>query len=203
MTATRVKICGLTRLDDALAAVAAGADALGFVMWPGSKRAATPDQVAAIVAGLPALVQTVGVFVDATAGEIAGILARTGLAAAQLSGDERPDDYRDLRVPLIKAFRIAPDPAELTAWAAAGYLADGAAPGSYGGTGHGAAEATIQALAPTGRLILAGGLKPDNVGAAVARHRPYGVDVASGVETAPGVKDHSAITAFVRAAKAG
>jgi phosphoribosylanthranilate isomerase len=196
----RVKICGLTRGDDAAAAVAAGADALGFVLWPGSKRAVTADAVRAMIATLPPLVATVGVFVDADPAEMLAIRAACGLSHIQLSGNEAPEVARALGPAVIKAFRAVPT--DVADWPVQGVLADGAAPGQYGGTGHTAAEALLAALAPTGRMILAGGLTPLTVAAAVARWRPYAVDVASGVEAAPGIKDPALIQAFVAAAKA-
>ncbi len=196
----RVKICGLTRGQDAAAAVAAGADALGFVLWPGSKRHVTADAVRAIVSALPPLVATVGVFVDADPAEMLAIRAACGLSHIQLSGDEPPEVAKALGPAVIKAFRAIPD--RLADWSVQGVLADGAAPGQYGGTGHTAAEALLAALAPTGRLILAGGLTPQTVGAAIQRWQPYAVDVASGVETAPGIKDPALIQSFIAAAKA-
>lgn len=202
---TRVKICGLTRLDDALAAIRHGVDALGFILWPRSKRFIAPDALRVLLSELPPLVTTVGVFVDEPAAGIVDLWRRTGLSAVQLSGDEQPQDYRGLPMPVIKAFRQPPAPDVLDRWPAAAFLADGAgAPGTatqYGGSGHSAQDDVIAALAPTGRLILAGGLTPDTVADRIAAHRPYAVDVASGVERDPGIKDHARIAAFLKAAK--
>lgn len=199
----RVKICGFTRAEDALAAVAAGADALGFVLWSGSKRAATADQARAIIATLPPYVQTVGVFVNEAPRRIEEIRRAVGLGCVQLSGDENPEDYSDLTAPVVKAFRAAPDPVILSRWGwCAGFLADGdAGAGIYGGGGVGASDVTIARLADTGRLILAGGLKPETVAERTRAVRPYAVDVASGVESAPGIKDLARMTAFIQAAK--
>lgn len=198
----RVKICGLTRLEDALHAADCGADALGFIVWPGSKRAATPDMARDIIAQLPPFVTTVGVFVNETAESMMAIARHCGFRAIQLSGDEAPELSRNLGLPVIKAFRAAPEPAQLARWQVAGYLADGAADdGQYGGTGSLATDTLIAALAPTGRLILAGGLTPDNVAARAAAANPYAVDVASGVEAAPGIKSPEKVARFITEAR--
>jgi len=194
----RVKICGLTRLEDALHAAHCGADALGFIVWPGSKRAVTPDAARAIIARLPPFVTPVGVFVNETAASIRKIAGHCGFRAIQLSGDEEPDITADLTLPVIKAFRAVPD---LTHWHVAGYLADGAADGQFGGTGTGADSALITSLAPTGRLILAGGLTPDTVAARAAAIRPYAVDTASGTEASPGIKDPDKVSRFIACAR--
>lgn len=197
----RVKICGLTTLGDALHAAACGADALGFVVWPGSKRAVTADALRAIRAELPPLVQTVAVTVTMPPADLIGLWRHTGVGAVQLHGDETPDDWQGLPMPVIKAFRSPPSQADLDAWQAAAFLADGAAAGHYGGTGHSADAATIDALAQTGRLILAGGLTPETVADRIRAVRPYAVDVASGTEAEPGRKDPAKVRAFIEAAR--
>lgn len=197
----RVKICGLTRLGDALHAAACGADALGFVVWPGSKRAITVPDLARLRRELPPFVQTVAVTVNATPVDLVEIWKLTGVGAVQLHGDETPAAYRGLPMPVIKAFRAPPPAADLDAWDAAAFLADGAAAGHYGGSGVAADRATVEALAATGRLILAGGLTPETVAEAVGRTRPYAVDVASGTEAEPGIKDPSRVRAFIETAK--
>jgi phosphoribosylanthranilate isomerase len=194
---TKVKICGLTNLDDAQAALAAGADALGFILWPPSKRYVAPERVAEIVASLPPFAFTVGVFVDQDASEMQAIRTRAGLSAIQLHGDEAPEILALLTSPVLKAFRTAPDAATLRRWTVAGFLADGAPQGVYGGAGQAAPDALIAALSPTGRLVLAGGLTADNVAARIAAVRPYAVDVASGVEASPGRKDQDAVRRFI------
>jgi phosphoribosylanthranilate isomerase len=199
---TRVKICGLTNLDDAAAALAAGADALGFILWRPSKRYVAPERVAEIVAALPPFAFTVGVFVDERADAMQAVRDRAGLSAIQLHGDEAPEIVARLRAPVLKAFRAAPDTATLARWAVAGFLADGAPAGQYGGTGHAASDALIAALQPTGRLVLAGGLDPGNVAARIAAVRPYAVDVTSGVEATPGKKDQEAVRRFIAAVRA-
>lgn len=195
----RVKICGLTRAQDAAVAIAAGADALGFILWPGSKRFLAAQAVRAILAELPPLVTSVGVFVNQSVEEVAALRAASGVQVVQLAGDEPPEHVAALAPGVIKVFRSAPENPLL--WPAQAWLADGAAPGQYGGTGHSAGDAVVAALAPTGRLILAGGLTPATVAERVQRWRPYAVDVASGVETAPGIKDHELIRQFIAAAK--
>ncbi|WP_052711507.1 phosphoribosylanthranilate isomerase [Elstera litoralis] len=152
----RVKICGLTRLGDALHAAASGADALGFIVWPGSKRFISVSDLARLRRELPPFVQTVAVTVNATPAEIVAVWHQTGVSAVQLHGDETPEAYRNLPMPIIKAFRAPPLAAELDAWDAVAFLADGAAAGHYGGSGVVADGATVEALAATGRLILAG-----------------------------------------------
>lgn len=198
----RVKICGLTNLEDALHAVAAGADALGFILWPGSKRAVSPDRAREIVASLPPYVTTVGVYVNENSAEIERMRREIGLSTTQLSGDETSDILAGLTGPVVKAFRTLPDPAPLAGWKGiAGYLADGAISGQYGGTGTSPADDLVAGLAPTGRLILAGGLTPENVAARASIVRPYAVDVASGTEASPGIKDPAKVSAFIAAVR--
>lgn len=197
----RVKICGITRREDAVAAVEAGADALGFNFWPGSKRRIGPATAAAIVSGLPPSVLAVGVFVDAPRDEIEETLARVQLGAVQLHGDETPADCAGYRVPVIKALRARPDVAAV----ASGYgtdfiLLDAEVSGSYGGTGE-TFPWERAARVDAARLFLAGGLTPENVADAVRRVRPYAVDVAGGVESAPGRKDPEKVREFIRNAK--
>lgn len=196
---TRVKICGITRAEDAQAAAALGADALGFILYAGSKRAIAPEAAAAIIRDLPPFVARVGVFVNEDPARMRELRDALGLSAIQLSGDEPATILAALDGPVIKAFRSIP--ADLSAWRVAAWLADGAASGSYGGTGTAADAGLVRTLALCGRLILAGGLVAETVGALVRAHRPYAVDVASGVESAPGVKDRAKMAAFIRATK--
>lgn len=199
---TKVKICGTTSLDDALAALDAGADALGFILWPQSKRYVTPDRVVEIVRALPPFAYTVGVFVDQSAAEMMAVRRSAGLSALQLHGDEDPAILAALEGPVLKAFRAPPARDELARWKVAGFLADGASHGEYGGAGKAASAELIAALQPAGRLVLAGGLTPDTVAARVTAVRPYAVDAVSGVEAAPGRKDHAALRRFVAAVRA-
>ena len=215
-TPVQVKICGITNVDDALVAVDAGADLLGFILYPKSPRYVTPPQIGAIIAAVRAQApddaagpRCAGVFVNATAAEIRAIIAQTGLDLAQLHGDEPAALLDELAGRAYKALRPA-DAAQAAREAAVyaragtpGLLVDAYDPAEYGGTGKKAdwhAAAALAAQHPG--LLLAGGLTPDNVAAAVQTVQPWGVDVASGVEAAPGRKDHAKVRAFVAAAKA-
>jgi phosphoribosylanthranilate isomerase len=202
----QVKICGITRLSDALAAAAAGADALGFMLYPPSPRAVSLRQAAEIIRELPAGIRRVGVFVDPSEAEVRLALEQTGVDTLQFHGAESPEFCaRFAPLKRWKAFRVR-DRDSLATLGAYGaldaWLLDSFVPGRHGGTG-----ATFQwdlaiAAKPAGvPLILAGGLTPANVAAAVQRVRPFGLDVSSGVETAPGVKDPEKIRAFIRAAR--
>jgi len=198
---TRVKICGITRAEDALAAARAGADAIGLVFYPGSPRAVIAAQAREIVASLPPFVTPVGLFVDASPGEIQAVLKAVPLALLQFHGDEPPAACRAPGLPYIKAIRLRPGD-DLAARArpyedAAAILADAYLEGIPGGTGRTLDWSRLPASLAR-PLILAGGLTPDNVAAAVARVRPWAVDVSGGVETAPGIKDAAKIAAFIR-----
>ena len=205
-----VKICGLTNLDDTLAAVDAGADYLGFNFYPQSPRFITPEACGRITAELDrrgAAVTTVGVFVNTPAAEVAAIMAASGLRLAQLHGDEGPQHLTPL---WGRAFKAVRDPAAISAEALdalstfspgqPAFLVDAPAPNLYGGSGQLADWQAAARLAARYAIFLAGGLNPANVAAAVAQVKPWGVDVASGVEAAPGKKDHGQIRDFVAAA---
>ncbi len=201
MITVRIKICGITNEADAAAAVHAGADALGFIFYEGSPRFVEPARVADIVAGLPPFVVPVGVFVNAPVGVVGEVCGTTGIHVAQLHGDESPGFCRELDRPVIKALRIRDE-----SWRsdAAGYpvsavLLDTFAENRYGGTGR-TFDWQLVESSPH-RVILSGGLNPDNVAEAVRRVHPYGVDTGSGVEREPGRKDHAKIQAFVEAAR--
>jgi phosphoribosylanthranilate isomerase len=202
---TRIKVCGLTRAEDALLAVELGVDALGFVFWPGSPRVVTAARAAAIAAALPPLVATVGVFVDQPVDDIRRIAAEVGLSAVQLHGDEPAASWRVVPGCCLKAVSAGAgfDAASLASWPHGVYpLVDAADPVRRGGTGRLAdwsAAAAIARLRPT---ILAGGLDAENVGDAIARVRPHAVDVSSGVERSPGIKDANRLRAFVDAVAA-
>jgi len=201
---TKVKICGITSLEDAQAAVAAGADAIGLVFYPPSSRYVTPEIAAQIVAGLGPFVTTVGLFVNEEAAVVKDTLALTGLQLLQFHGDESAQYCEQFKRPYIKALRMSPDLDPLQAMAAfpqaCGYLFDAWQPDKFGGTGKTFDWQRIAGLA-SDNLILAGGLNPDNVEAAVQAVRPYAVDVSGGVELAPGKKDHRALKAFISSAK--
>jgi phosphoribosylanthranilate isomerase len=199
----RVKICGVTRLEDALAAVRLGADALGFNFWLGSRRFIAPALARTIVRRLPALVTTVGVFVDPSHEEAVAAAAISGVQVIQLHGGESPVRCRAFQLPVLKAVPVG-GPAALAAAEAyaglAGLLLDAPTEG-HGGSGQPCHWPTARILASRGPVLLAGGLTPANVAEAIAAVRPYGVDVASGVEQSPGVKDHELLARFIRAAK--
>lgn len=200
----RVKICGITRESDAQVAADAGADAVGLVFHPASPRCVSIDMAASIVRALGPFVTTVGLFVDAAPVWVREVLARTGVHLLQLHGNETPDYCTQFGVPYIKALRMAPglDPAAAAANypTAAGLLFDAWDPVVAGGTGAGFDWSRLPASRQR-PLILAGGLSPANVAQAVRQVHPYAVDVSSGVEVAPGIKDPCLIRDFIVAAK--
>jgi phosphoribosylanthranilate isomerase len=203
----RVKICGVTRLEDAKEAWAAGADALGLNFYPRSPRYVEPVVAAALARTRPALGAVVGVFVNESPDLIRARVRECGLTVVQLHGDEPPEACAGFGVPVIKALRVRgpEDVAKARAYVGAGDVAtlllDGAAPG-YGGGGVTFDWSLVARLTDAGLPVLvAGGLGPDNVAEAVRATRPYGVDVASGVESSPGIKDARAVRAFIRNAK--
>ncbi|MCE5978754.1 phosphoribosylanthranilate isomerase [Pseudomonas sp. JR33AA] len=204
MSNVRSKICGITRIEDALAAAEAGADAIGFVFYAKSPRAVNVRQARAIIAELPPFVTTVGLFVNASRCELNEILEAVPLDLLQFHGDETPQDCEGYHRPWIKALRVRPGDdleAACRLYAGArGILLDTYVPGVPGGTG----EAFDWSLVPArlGKpIILAGGLSADNVGQAIAQVKPYAVDVSGGVEQAKGIKDAAKIEAFIKAVK--
>jgi phosphoribosylanthranilate isomerase len=200
----RIKVCGITRLQDALAAVEAGVDAVGFNFAPASPRRLDPEAARAIAAALPPYVVRVGVFVDAVPVLLEEILRHAGLHVAQLHGDEEPGTCRALRVPWYKAHRVGAgfDPEGIGRYGTGAFLLDTAVEGAAGGTGRTFDWKVARRAAVLGPVILAGGLAPENVAAAVEAARPWAVDVNSGVESAPGVKDAARLAEFVRRARA-
>lgn len=200
---TRVKICGITCLDDAICAADAGADAVGFIFYSRSPRYVSPAEAGRIVDRLPPFVTPVGVFVNSPRADIAPVVRDAGLGAVQLHGDERPDDCLGWRVPVIKAFRVGEsfDLELLRSYPASAYLLDTYAQGTYGGTGLTFDWDVAVRATSWGRVILSGGLSCEVVSEAVDRVRPYAVDVCSGVEVEPGKKDHNKIRTFIRLAK--
>ena len=200
----KVKICGITNLADGMAAVEAGADALGFVFYDPSPRCITIEAASKLTRQLPPFVMRVGVFVNAPQHVVVHAIRECGLSLLQFHGDEAPEYCLQFGLMSMKAFRIQ-DAASLQAlrnyptdaWLLDAYVAD--KPGGTGDTFNWNLALEAQKL---GRpIFLAGGLTPENVAEAVRRARPYGVDVSSGVEAAPGRKDHAKIKAFVQAAK--
>lgn len=202
---TRVKICGITRVEDAQAAVAAGADALGLVFAEASPRCVTPEQARTLAAALPPFITVVGLFVDMPATRIRDILGQVPLNLLQFHGNEAPQDCQQFGRPYIRAIRMAPGvdlAVEARRYAqAAGLLLDAYNPQVAGGTG----ETFDWVRVPRDLdkpVILAGGLTPENVGRAINAVRPYAVDVSSGVEQSKGIKDAAKIAAFIRSVEA-
>lgn len=198
---TRVKICGITRVEDGLAVARLGADAVGLVFYPRSPRAVTIPQARMLVEALPPFVTIVGLFVDAAPEEIRRVLAAVPLDLLQFHGNEAPAACRGYGRPYIKVVHMAED-TDLAGVAgpyddAAGILVDTYVQGVPGGTGQVFDWSRLPAAVAC-PVILAGGLTPDNVAAAVAQVRPWAVDVSGGVESAPGIKDAAKIAAFIR-----
>lgn len=199
----RVKICGITNLDDALQAVDAGADALGFVFYDLSPRCISFESAERIIKKLPPYVVTSGVFVNNQASFIDTAVERCGINVVQLHGDETPAFCKGIRHTIVKAFRIRNIVSieTLKKYAVAGYLLDAYVPGTYGGTGLTFNWETARMARQFGPIILAGGLKPENVRKAIETVEPYAIDVSSGVEAAPGKKDHAKVMELIRLAK--
>jgi phosphoribosylanthranilate isomerase len=196
-----VKICGITRVEDATVAVSLGATAVGFIFWPGSPRRVAPADAAAIGGALPQEVWKVGVFVDAPADHVRRVIEEARLTAVQLHGNETPAAAAALNARVIKAIALehVDSPEALDDWRGVPILLDANDPVRKGGTGrtidwHRAAE-----IAARHDIILAGGLRPGNVAEAIARVRPSGIDVSSGVEASPGVKDHDKLRSLFEA----
>ncbi|MBM2832647.1 MAG: trpF [Dehalococcoidia bacterium] len=199
----RVKICGITNLEDARAAIAAGADALGFI-FASSPRQVDPARVSEIVGQLPPFVSKVGVFVDADFKEITRIMTECHLDLAQLHGEESPDLCLKLFPRAIKSFRIKGREVleHLPHYRASAYLLDGFSHRAAGGTGTTFDWDIAREAKRYGNIILSGGLTPQNVHQAVAAVQPFAVDVSSGVEASPGKKDRRRLRDFIRAAQA-
>lgn len=199
----RVKICGITNLEDALMAVEAGADALGFVFFRGSPRYISADRAAAIIRRLPPFIQTVGLFVNEELATVNAGADQCGLDLVQLHGEETPDYCAAVNRRIIKAFRVKDLASldEMTNYHVAAYLLDAWSPAAHGGTGTTFNWEIAARAAASHRIILAGGLTPDNVAGAVATVHPYAVDVSSGVESGPGKKDVALVRAFIRAVR--
>ena len=201
---TRVKICGITRVEDALLAAELGAAALGFNFYAKSPRAIAPAAAATIIRALPPFVVPVGIFADeADADQILATAGQAGVRALQIHGPHLPDlDKLRARYPLILAVSVGADfhVPSLGNIKASAYLLDAFDPQLRGGTGKTFDWSVAREAARYGTIIVAGGLKPENVGAAIREARPYGVDVASGVESSPAIKDAQKLRAFFAAA---
>jgi phosphoribosylanthranilate isomerase len=203
---TRVKICGITNIEDARASVDAGADALGFVYYRESPRSVDEETSGEIIRKVGPFVTTVGVFVNETAGRISEVVERAGIHVVQLHGDEEPDFVEALRVEIpntriIKALRVAniDDFVSIGAYSVDAVLLDTFHDELHGGTGEKFDwDLALKAKMPENMpFILAGGLKPENVKSAVEKVHPFAVDVSSGVETQPGKKDPEKIKKFI------
>ena len=199
MTGARVKVCGITRREDALLAADLGASAVGFVFWPHSPRYVEPEAAAEIARALPADVAPVGVFVDPAVDDVRRIAARVGLAAVQLHGDEPATLCDGLPYRVLKAVPVAGAATRAAAERVprrVTVLLDARDPVRRGGTGRTVDWGVAAEVAARRRIFLAGGLGPGNVGEALRTVRPYGVDVSSGVETRPGRKDAGRLRVF-------
>jgi phosphoribosylanthranilate isomerase len=207
MNKVRIKICGITNLEEALLAADLGADALGFIFYPPSPRSVEPQAAKAIIAQLPPFVTTVGVFVDEDAATVKELAAAAGLDWLQLHGKETPEYCRSLDRRVIKAFRIRDESslAELTSYQdiVQALLLDTYKKGQVGGTGETFNWDLALKAKQSGPIILAGGLTSENVAQAIAVAHPQAVDVASGVEAAPGKKDPEKLKAFFKAVASG
>ena len=199
---TAIKICGITRLEDAEAAVAFGANALGFVLWRQSPRHASLEAMQRIAAFLPPYVVKVGVFVNPSAGDISQAAA-SGIQLAQIHGDVPAWPGGRPPLPVIRAVHLGASGVESIEppVADATIHLDAHDPERHGGTGKTVDWTRAALVARLRRVVLAGGLTPDNVAQAIGTVRPYAVDVASGVEASPGVKDHELMRRFIAAAK--
>ncbi len=203
---TAVKICGITRIEDALAAAHLGAHAIGLVFYPPSPRYVAPDIAAAIVRALPPFVTPVGLFVNATADEVASVSKRAGVQLLQFHGAELPAFCAQFDLPYLKAVRVRSG-VDLLQYArdfqdARALLLDAFHEGLYGGTGATFDWALIPQSLPL-PIVLSGGLSSDNVSVAVRRVRPWAVDVSSGVEASKGIKDAAKIAAFISGVREG
>ncbi|UCH09765.1 MAG: phosphoribosylanthranilate isomerase [Fidelibacterota bacterium] len=187
----QVKICGITRLEDAQRAVREGASALGFIFYPFSPRYVTPDQVKALIQSLSSDVKKVGVFVNTTPREVNAIVKRSGLDMAQLSGHEPAEICDEISVPVIKTFQVGADfnPVITRFYDVHAFLLDTLQPDSYGGTGKTFEWSRVSGQIFTKPFILSGGLNPENIQAGIRTLNPHAVDINSGIEARPGVKD--------------
>ena len=203
----RVKICGITNIQDARAAIECGADALGFIFFSGSPRHINPEAAARIIGELPPFVTKVGVFVDAPVETVQKEARTTGIDTVQLHGNESTAFCGEIAatgLKVIKALRVkdAASLDEIAKYRVSAYLLDSYVPGQLGGTGAKFNwDLAIKAKDFGTPIVLAGGLDPENVSDAVSKVAPYAVDVSSGVETAPGKKDHDKVRRFIARAK--
>jgi phosphoribosylanthranilate isomerase len=198
---TRIKICGITRMQDAECAVNAGADAIGFIFWPASPRFIDPARARAIVRALGPFVSTVGVFVNPSPDEVRRAISEAGISILQFHGEEEPAFCAGFGLPYVKGFKVGQGGDLINSASqyaeAAGWLFDAFDPHLVGGTGE-TFDWSLIPRKPARLLLLSGGLHAGNVGDAIRRVHPYAVDVSSGVEAAKGVKDAAKIAAFIQ-----
>jgi len=195
----RVKLCGLTRLEDVLLGVELGVDAFGFNFVEGSPRRVTPDLARDLCSAIPPFATRVGIFADELPRVMEATALLAGLSCLQLHGDEPPESCRAIALPWYKAHRVGAgfQPESVTRYRASTCLLDASVPGEKGGTGATFDWKVARVASAYARVIVAGGLTPANVGEAIAVARPYAVDVNSGVENAPGKKDRRLLTEFM------
>jgi phosphoribosylanthranilate isomerase len=200
----KIKICGITNAADARLCVECGVDALGFIFVERTPRYVTPDAAARIVATLPPFVTPVGVFWDHAPGHVKAVAEQCGLGALQFHGEEPPEDLQDYRLPVIKTLKVAvaADLARMADYRVAAFLLDSPSRWSEGEARPPIPWDVAADAARRHPVLLSAGLTPDNVGEAVRRVRPYGVDVNSGVEASPGRKDEARVRRFVTGARA-
>ncbi len=201
----RVKVCGITNSDDAFRAVELGADALGFIFYKGSKRFIDPRDAHPIISSLPPFVSSVGVFVNQGPDEIREAVGTSGVDTVQLHGDETPEFCAMLPYKLIKAVRVKDtvNTEEVELYPVLAILFDKHTDEMYGGTGKSFDWGVLKGIAISKKVILSGGLTPENVSRAIETVRPYGVDVSTGVEDSPGKKNHMKMRKFIEAVKNG
>jgi phosphoribosylanthranilate isomerase len=200
---TKIKICGITNFRDAVKSLDCGADALGFIFYEKSKRYISPPEAQKIIKELPPFVTKVAVFVDCPFRQIIKITSELFINAIQLHGSETPEFCAKFSYPVIKALRIKDsiDILQVDSFATQTILFDTYSESDYGGTGKSFNWKVLEKLNTDKKIILSGGLNPGNIEKAITTVRPYGVDVSSGVETSPGIKDHKKIKKFIEAVK--
>jgi len=205
MSGTKIKICGITNMEDAMAACELGADALGFIFYRESKRYVDPKIARSIISNLPPFLSTVGVFVNQDLDEIIAIKDEAGIDAAQLHGDETPGFCRSVPLKVIKAIRVKDslDESRVAQYPVQAILFDTYSDAEYGGSGKSFNWEILRDISSRETIILSGGLSPSNVTEALRAVKPYAVDVSSGVEDSPGKKDHMKLRKFIEAVKNG
>lgn len=198
---TRVKICGITRSEDARIAIEAGASAIGFVFDKGSSRYVNPDKAHLIIREFPPFVTPVGVFTEVSRPEALAMVAKSGIRSIQLHGENDLGEFEDFLVPVYKVFRVSLEfnPEILRHYKGTAFMLDTFKEGVPGGTGQTFDWKIAVEAKKYGRLILSGGINPENVAEAIQRVSPYAIDVSSGVESSPGIKDRQKIYMLFKA----